>query len=60
MFIVLKKNTRIGQKHIFWNIFKVDHVGLVSKDILGLIKVLLFWFGMRMGGKKVGIDFEML
>ena len=44
MFIVLKKNTRIGQKHIFWNIFKVDHVGLVSKDILGLIKVLLFFW----------------
>ena len=56
----VKKHTRIGQKHFFWEIFKVDRVELVSKDILGLIKVVIFSFGIRMGGKKVGIDFEIL
>ena len=44
----------------FWVIFYNDHVGLVSKEILGLVKVLIFFFGIRMGGKRVRMDFEIL
>ena len=56
----VEKHTRMGQKHVFGDVFKVDNVRLVSKDIPGFIKLIIFWFCIRMGGKKVKIDFEML
>ena len=40
------KNTQEHAKNMFFGDLKVDHIGLVSKDIIDLIKVLSFWFGI--------------
>lgn len=44
----------------FQDVFKVDHIGMVSKDIVGFIMVLFFSFSIKIDGKRVEIDFKML
>ena len=47
------RNTLEQTKNTLVKHFYDDHVELASKGILGLVKVLIFCFGIRMGGKRV-------
>lgn len=48
----------MGQKHIFGTFMFIDLVRLVSKEMTSLIKVFIFSFGIKMGGKNVITSFE--